>query len=379
MVLHQLRKLSWEHGFGNFHQHQVLLHRRTCTAPRRAAFLASCPRCPENLFASERGCLLASRGDGSTCNPRALERRHWFRTCKTRLRALSMHQERGEADSRARRSQGQNRRRSQRSTPAALPAPGTRVARHAAATLRPDQARLFVAFEAPVAFTEAASSAQQFLLDNWSINTGVASETDGSKVPALPPVRWTSPDSWHITLHFIGTTARERIPEVLDRLNALAKQHHQVTLMITTIAALPPMTSQKPLRVLCLELEEVADRDEMRTLSSFVAGLADQLAPFHLDTAAVDLQGIPRQTQYRPSNASPKPYMPHLTLGRVKDWASSASRARLRQLVQHASAGAWKPSEGSTVRFTQFKLYESVWDQTNGPPSYKPIATFELG
>jgi hypothetical protein len=166
---------------------------------------------------------------------------------------------------------------------------------------------------------------------------------------------------------------------VLDRLNALAKQHHQVTLMITTIAALPPMTSQKPLRVLCLELEEVADRDEMRTLSSFVAGLADQLAPFHLDTAAVDLQGIPRQTQYRPSNASPKPYMPHLTLGRVKDWASSASRARLRQLVQHASAGAWKPSEGSTVRFTQFKLYESVWDQTNGPPSYKPIATFELG
>ena len=42
---------------------------------------------------------------------------------------------------------------------------------------------------------------------------------------AGPGLRWTSPDSWHITLAFLGEVADPVIPELRTRLAAVASGH----------------------------------------------------------------------------------------------------------------------------------------------------------
>ncbi|KAF6001348.1 hypothetical protein F1559_003597 [Cyanidiococcus yangmingshanensis] len=249
------------------------------------------------------------------------------------------------------------------------------IPRHPSTTIRPDQARLFVAFEAPSVFVDAATTAQQFFQDHWRADRNSA--TDGLLLPARPPVRWTNPDSWHITLHFMGTTPRELVPQVTKRLDEIASQYPPITLVIKTIAGLPPPIRQQRLRVICLEIAERVS-GTVSTLPVLVNALAAQLAQFSITIDPADEQRPLEQAERKRPHVSTKPYTPHLTLGRVKDWANSASVEQLWSLIKLASNGAWSCTRTTNVCFAQFTLYESVWERESSSPLYKPLGHFML-
>jgi RNA 2',3'-cyclic 3'-phosphodiesterase len=137
--------------------------------------------------------------------------------------------------------------------------------------------------------------------------------------PAAPDLRWSLPESWHITLQFLGNTSEEQCACLLSRLARL---------------------KAFPVPI---------DFDGL--------GVFERAGVFILKVApTTELAGLQKEvvTATHPCGfeSEDRPYRPHITLARSK----SGSRSReLRSLPDRA---------GESVRFdrfiaTEFRLYES--------------------
>jgi RNA 2',3'-cyclic 3'-phosphodiesterase len=139
------------------------------------------------------------------------------------------------------------------------------------------------------------------------------------------PLRWSSPEGWHVTLQFLGSVPGDRLPCVLDHLNA--------------IRAVPV-----PVRIEGLGFFERA--------GIFWAGVSlapELLALQQFVTAAM------RNCGFVPENRA---YSPHITLARTKGRSCSKALAPLKKALEKST------QKSGTVRvaFTapEFLLYESV-------------------
>ncbi len=93
--------------------------------------------------------------------------------------------------------------------------------------------RLFVAFEVPEAQKD-------------SVQKAIASV-------AVPGARWTSRESWHVTLKFLGATAEERLAEVTGVVEQAASTSQPARTSLQDLGAFP---SFRRARVLWVGLDD---------------------------------------------------------------------------------------------------------------------------
>ena len=139
--------------------------------------------------------------------------------------------------------------------------------------------------------------------------------------PSIPPdaVRWTAPANIHLTLRFLGATDPATVPAIIARLRQ-------------SLPATPP-----PALSLC-ELGTFPPRREPRIIWAGLAGDLEMLDKLQsvAESAAVSL-GWP---------AERRPFSPHLTLGRVRDRASTSQRRTILRAITTATippASIWQP------------------------------------
>ena len=152
-------------------------------------------------------------------------------------------------------------------------------------------------------------------------------------------VRWVDPEGIHLTLRFLGDIPVERIEDVLAAQGAAAGSCEPFSLQLSGLGMFP-------------------NADRPRVLWAGVSGDMDALRLFQEEVEAqLERVGFPRDRQ---------PFAPHLTLGRIRDRASSAERKRIAAATDSVALGhamPWVVEESHLIRSTltpQGAIYTSL-------------------
>jgi 2'-5' RNA ligase len=149
-------------------------------------------------------------------------------------------------------------------------------------------------------------------------------------------VRWTRPENVHLTLKFLGDVRAEALDGIRAALREVCAQHVPFD---ATLAELEAFPSAQRARILWIGVGAGSDR-----LLSLAADIDDALAPLDFEREK-------------------RPYVPHLTLGRV--------RGRPLHLVLTSGA------EGTGFQVERIELTES--SLTAEGVTYKTVGDFTLG
>lgn len=181
--------------------------------------------------------------------------------------------------------------------------------------------RLFIAIELPGAVKAALAKLQTALkaLDRESA------------------VRWTQPDSIHLTLKFIGETDAANIEAIRAALAAAAQKYPPFDLAVAGAGCFPNL--RKP-RVVWAGVE--SDGAALRTLGALRAAIEAGVAPL----------GYPTEN---------RPFSPHLTLGRIREGAPVKAAGGFGAALEQAQntigqLAAWRVS---AVSLMQSELWPS--------------------
>jgi len=142
----------------------------------------------------------------------------------------------------------------------------------------------------------------------------------------LPPntVRWTVPKNIHLTLHFLGDVAQDRLDDIRRTLRDMAANHNPFSLNLSNLGCFP--NPRRP-RIVWIGLSGETD-----LLVSLQRGLGEQLK---------------KAIGFQPDT---RPYSPHLTIGRVKKGIPQPQLRQLGQSLEHEIQGvgqlALLPVEG---------------------------------
>ncbi len=126
---------------------------------------------------------------------------------------------------------------------------------------------------------------------------------------ASQPLRWARPEGIHLTLKFLGDTDTGRIEEIVRALQQAVEPHQPFELSIGSLGCFP--NQSKP-RVLWVGVQDPDER--LRRLAASV------------DDAMAGL-GWKREN---------RPYTGHLTLARVKKYATTQDKQALSELLSSA-------------------------------------------
>jgi 2'-5' RNA ligase len=164
--------------------------------------------------------------------------------------------------------------------------------------------RTFIAIELPPAVKHAIAAAQDTLRS--ALRDGGTS------------LKWVNPESAHLTLKFLGDTPESRVDEVAAALREAVGGSPALTLHTGAIGCFP---SGRAPRVLWLGLE--GDLEGLQRLRDAVE---EHVSPL----------GWPDPQ----AGAPPRPFVPHLTLARLRPEATPAERRGVGQ----ACGTIWPPS-----------------------------------
>ena len=153
-------------------------------------------------------------------------------------------------------------------------------------------------------------------------------------------IKWVDINNIHITLKFFGETQEERVPEINERLNAIAALHSNFTLDIRDIGIFG--SSYKP-RVIWFGIEK---NERLLNLAKDVLSGMDEIGFKH------DRQN----------------FVPHLTIGRIK---FIDDKKHFQQVIDK-----YKSQEIQQQDVPGFKLYESILRPKG--PEYKIIESYRL-
>jgi 2'-5' RNA ligase len=156
--------------------------------------------------------------------------------------------------------------------------------------------------------------------------------------PGGEAVRWLRPESYHVTLRFLGTTPRDRVEALVAAALHATRAIAPFELRLGVLAGLP---SQGP-RAIVLEVAPFEP----------IAALAKQVE------RAVVAAGFA---------AEPRAFRPHLTLGRVRERRGRAPRLD----------PAISPIRAAPFAVTSFALFQSDLDP--GGARYTPLERVSLG
>jgi len=119
-----------------------------------------------------------------------------------------------------------------------------------------------------------------------------------SKWPELP-ARWVKPDNLHITLAFLGYLSDEELLEILKIAKEVAQKHGGFSINLNKIFYGPP--GKMPPRMVWVEGEKSNELGKLQKDLENALASSEALAKEDLVSEA-------------------RPYTPHITLGRIKQW-----------------------------------------------------------
>jgi 2'-5' RNA ligase len=154
-------------------------------------------------------------------------------------------------------------------------------------------------------------------------------------------VRWTRPQSIHLTLKFFGEVSRDSIPELSRALESVLETRAACHVTVSGAGVFP---SGKRPRVVWAGVKDPAN-----ALGEIVSALEDAVAPL----------GFPPEKRV---------FRPHLTLGRVKSGRGSRD---LMRAVHHLA-----DYEGPPFWTRHIALYQSILAPSGA--EYRPLAEFSL-
>jgi len=165
------------------------------------------------------------------------------------------------------------------------------------------------------------------------------------KSAADVPVKWVETENLHLTLAFLGNTDEARIPAILEVMQAATGGARPMTLKVAGLGVFP--NPRRP-RIVWAGLA-----GDVPGLQKVQRALTGELQPL----------GFVPDT---------KPFRPHLTLGRVRDSASSAQSEALGRAVAGLDAGGERT-------FGVAGLYLIRSQLTQRGPVYTMIGSAKLG
>jgi RNA 2',3'-cyclic 3'-phosphodiesterase len=170
------------------------------------------------------------------------------------------------------------------------------------------------------------------------------------QAPAPPGLRWTSPDSWHITLAFLGEVPQAVLPELTGRLEQAARDHPVADLRLRGGGAFPRAARAWAVTAVVTG-PAVAPPAELRPLDALAAAVA-----------------VAAREAGAPPPADDPPYRAHLTLARLRPAASvSPLLARLAGLA----AGPWRAADIRLIR-------SHAGGAPSGAPAYAELGRWPL-
>jgi 2'-5' RNA ligase len=171
---------------------------------------------------------------------------------------------------------------------------------------------------------------------------------------AAPGLRWTSPDSWHITLAFLGEVPEPALPELSGRLERAARRHPVQDLALHGGGAFPSAARARAVTA------AVAARPG-------AAGATGPARAGPLPALAASVAAGARRAGAPPPDEGRR-YRPHLTLALLRPPAD------VRLLVASLAgldAGPWRAADIRLVR-------SHLGGPVPGPPRYAELARFPL-
>ncbi len=166
----------------------------------------------------------------------------------------------------------------------------------------------------------------------------------------VPPksVRWTAPQNIHLTLHFLGDMATNDIAKVSDALGATASACQPFSLTLGRLGCFPNM--RRP-----------------RIVWVGISGDTPALVTLHQDLG----KGLKTAIGFNPE---PRPYSPHLTIGRV---AKGIRPRHLPQLSQALTQEQANIGQLVNLAVTKISLIKSELKPTGA--IYTQLSWGELG
>ena len=172
--------------------------------------------------------------------------------------------------------------------------------------------RTFIALPLPAEWTSTLES----VIENLSNSTAGA-------------VRWVQPSGIHLTLKFLGPTEARLVPDILAGLEGALQGAQAPQLSLLGLGTFP--NNRNP-----------------RVLWAGVTGELDILENLYgrVETLMVELGWA----------AERRPFRPHLTIGRVRDRASSADRRKIGTAIWRCSIPKLEPWRPNVIRLYQSEL-----------------------
>jgi RNA 2',3'-cyclic 3'-phosphodiesterase len=159
------------------------------------------------------------------------------------------------------------------------------------------------------------------------------------------PLRWTTPESWHVTLGFMAQVPSRRLDELLERLGRAGRRRRPFELRVGGGGAFPDAAAAKLLHLRTLGTED--DLEELRRLATGARAAATR--------AGAPVDGAR--------------FRPHLTLARLP---RPVDVVRWLRLLDTYESRPWTVGD--------FALVQShLGEGPRGRPRYEVVDVFRLG
>lgn len=159
------------------------------------------------------------------------------------------------------------------------------------------------------------------------------------------PLRWTTPDSWHVTLGFMPRVEERHLDELLERLDRAGRRRRPFDLRLSGGGAFPGAASAKVLYAGTVAAPD--DEEELRRLATGARAAATK--------AGAPVDG----SRFRP----------HVTLARLR---RPTDVARWLRLLDTYESRSWTVGELALVR-------SHLGEGPRGRPRYEVVDVVDLG
>lgn len=144
------------------------------------------------------------------------------------------------------------------------------------------------------------------------VKEGLSSLMDRLRPAEHPYVKWAGTEGIHLTLKFLGNTAQEKVPRIIEAIAEAAQGFSPFEVQIGGLGVFPNL--QRP-RVIW-----VAVTGEVERLITLQRGIDQALLPLGF-------------------SLEKRSFTPHLTLGRLRERASPGERRSIGELVAATECG----------------------------------------